>query len=249
MLSFKKLSLIFGFFLLTCAQAEVAGNHKMLLWGGEKLYLSHWAMFHGSHKRQVLIEVEMNAAEKALYLESQRASPNEFFSINPDNFHLGAYMETPHDLIAEVYLGHAERGGEVIEGLERVTFRTKKILFKRDFVATDSHPLTPEVARYILIGAGDGKYYLAHKIKAKSNDPTKPEFDKVLEVSFQPELKESIDAKLLEESSIEIEIANQANLDPLEVNDERIAKSSKIVGDIQLKVLKGIYFETSDFEM
>lgn len=227
------------------AFAERAANHKMLLWGETKLYLSHWAMFHPPHARQVLMEVELSPQDKATFDEGRDST--QFNSINPDDFHLGNFMQTPHDLIAEVYNGHAERGGEVIEGMDRVTFKIKKILFKRDFVTTDRHVQPFESARYLLIGNGSEKYYLAHKIKAKSPDENKPEFDKILEVSFSESMKSQVDQKLESNGNIELEIPTLNNLTPLKKDDEVVAKSPELTGDLVIKALKEIYFETSDF--
>jgi hypothetical protein len=160
---------------------------------------------------------------------------------------LGDFLQTPHDLVAEVYNGHAERGGEIIEGMDRVTFKIKKILFKREFLTSDRHVQPFEVARYVLIGSGKEKYYLAHKIKAKSPDENKPEFDKILEVTFSDSMKAEVDQKLESNGNIELEIPSLNNLTPLNKNDEVVAKSSELTGDLLMKAINEIYFETSDF--
>jgi hypothetical protein len=202
--------------LSTSAWAEPAAVHGMLLVGQEKIFLSHLPMFHSPHDQQALIEVELDDKAMAILAESRKSSDETVYTIVPEPFVLTEFLARPHSFRAELYRGHFERGGELLD--EFVNVKVKSILFQKKLSRSGSQPMVPT---YLLFGSAK-EQFLAHEIHGA------PDFDAVYPV-VAPGL----------EGLQRLEIAD--SLQPGKVRAREAA--GKIV---ELEVSRDIYFETGD---
>ncbi len=154
----------------TSVPADLPSVHGMLLFGEERVFLSHLPMFHSPHDYQVILEAELDRAAQSAYRRSRIASQETVYTLVPETFVLPELVRSPRPFRAQLYRGHFERGGELIAGDVRVTL--KEVLHFRRF---DPKATRSREASYLLFGEGRDQY-LAHLIEAK------PDFDQVLRV-------------------------------------------------------------------
>ncbi|OUR98458.1 hypothetical protein A9Q84_03345 [Halobacteriovorax marinus] len=206
--------------------------HGMFFFGQEKIYLSHLPMFHNPHDYQVLFEVEIPKEVKKAYLQSLKDHAQQpVYTIVPEAFVLTEMAKNPTSFMAQIYLGHFERGGTPITGSIKVN--VKEVLYFKKF---KPGAVKPELSEYILIG-NEKEQYLVHSIVSK------PDFDYISQVEIE-------DMKIIEELSqvghINLEI-NSTNLKPLEVGNKFEAKFKDMESvEFQLNLTKSLYLEFGD---
>lgn len=148
-----------------------ASVHGMLVFGKERVYLSHLPMFHNPHDYQAIVEAELPAAAKDAYLRDRAAHPEEsVYTLVPERFVLPEMMSQPRPFAAELYRGHFERGGVPIAKV--AVTRIKRVVHFRRFDPGATHPAR---LQYLAFGAEGEETFLAHLITAR------PDFDHVVE--------------------------------------------------------------------
>ena len=145
-------------------------THGMIIFGKEKIYISHLPMFHTPHDYQVIAEVELDTASQAVYHSLRKAHPDELMTLVPEVFVLPEMVKTPKVFKGQLYLGHFERGGE----LQPVKM---KVLFKKIILNTKLNPDGTRPLKYEALLFGEkNDQYLVHLIKCR------PDFDQLLAV-------------------------------------------------------------------
>lgn len=144
--------------------------HGMLMLGSSKIYFSHLPMFHSPHDYQVFLEVEIDPAAQATYLEQAQNSPGVYMFV-PEVFVLPEMIQKPRPFKGKIFMGHFERGGHVI--VQEATAQIKKVLYfkKFDKLAAGGGPTH-------LIFGHPGQMFMAH-IVGKA-----PDFDQIVEVQM-----------------------------------------------------------------
>jgi hypothetical protein len=155
--------------------AESPGFHGMLLFGSERIYMSHLPMFMPQHRYQAIWEVSFGEAGDATY-RAEWARPDNaggIFTLAPQElFRLPDLTTTRESFEADVYVGHFERPGHR-KLLEGVTVTLKEAVHWHPFLAGDRRP---DQATYVPFGGGD-ELFLAHWIS------TAPNYDQILAVA------------------------------------------------------------------
>lgn len=203
------------------AHADHPSVHGMLLFGNEKVYISHLAMFHSPHDYQLIAELELPAPALEAYKKSQAANPQEtVFTLVPESFVLPELVANPKPFQASLVKGHFERGGT--EFAANITVKLGKIVHFRKFDPRASHP---KAATYLHFGNAH-EAFVAHFISAK------PDFDHVVQVggSGGP-------AVILESS--------QSNAKPLALGSYSFTQKDN-GAKLTLELQKSLYFETGD---
>lgn len=161
------------------------GQHNMMLVGADAAFLSHLPMFGNEHRFQVIAEVTFTAEGEdlgALYTDDRAAHPEtRMYTVAPaENFVLSRLFTPDGEperkgFAGNVFRGHLERGGQVIDGLRGISVEIEEIVYAQE--------LAPEAAEvtglhYVLFGQGDD-LYLAHVIGGAPDD-----FDQIVDVSL-----------------------------------------------------------------
>lgn len=206
---------------LSPAHADHPSVHGMLLFGNEKIYVSHLPMFHSPHDYQLLAELELPASAMAAYKKAQAQKPEEsVYTLVPESFVLPEMVAKPKAFSASLVQGHFERGGNTIVG--KVTVKLGKILHFRKF---DPMAAKPAQATYLWFGNSQ-ESFVAHFIT------TKPDFDHVAQVKGSG----PAEAELL--------TTNKGNGQPLKDGFHSFLKEAG--GSLSLELEKTLYFETGD---
>lgn len=145
--------------------------HGMLVVGTNQLYLSHLPMFHTPHDYQVILEVEIPPAARRTYLENNELHAESVYTIVPEAFVLPEMVQKPRPFTAQLYRGHFERGGVLIDSNVMVVIKRVVHFQKLARVAARPRP-----AQYLAFGA-DREWFLAHVITGR------PNFDQLVELS------------------------------------------------------------------
>lgn len=175
--------------------------HGMLIVGEDKLFLSHLPLYFNPHDFQILLEVELNADDKAAYVADRQANPQEgIYSYVPAPFRLNALADslragTPFPITTTIFRGHFERGGDPFL-FDVPSTITRAFLFEQ-LDANEDHPAE---SRYFIFG-DQGQNFIAHDISGR------PDFDHVLSVNA-PEGLVGVAAK-------ELVISEQSDTEPL----------------------------------
>lgn len=200
------------------SHGEASSVHGMALVGKDSIYLSHLPMFHSPHDYQVILEAELGAEAKELYLKSKAAHEETVYSIAPEPFVLPEMVANPRPFKAQLFRGHFERGGVLLGSAE---MKIKRVIYFREF---DPHqPKSPSL-RFFLFGKGKEKF-LAHEISAR------PDFDQILEVEMQEEEGQVFTALGKENAPI------SSGWLPLQAQGERAALTVEV---------KSLYLEEGD---
>lgn len=157
------------------------GDHGMLLFGEEVLYLSHLPMFASPHNFQVLLEVGLDDAAREAFLSDRHVAGDGIHTFFPQPFpiaELAPRADGPARTSIEgtIFRGHFERRGKpiaegVVTEVHRVVhFSELDIGAKR----TEDRELT-----YLCFGRA-GRLHLAHEVTAR------PDFDHVLTARLVP---------------------------------------------------------------
>jgi hypothetical protein len=151
--------------------ADKPSTHGMLLFGTTKIYASHLPMFHSPHNYQIILELELNKANKQLFIKDQQRHPEvATYTIEPEKFILPDMIARPHPFKVAIYRGHFERGGEKIA--ENITVTIKEVIYFKKFNAEESKE---EAADFILFG-NNKEQFAVHHIS------NKPDFEQIIQI-------------------------------------------------------------------
>ena len=156
------------------------GFHGMLLFGEQKLYLSHLPMFMSPHNYQGIFEVTLMRAGSdpgAIYLQDRKKTGTRMYSFAPEENFVLTDLVTPDpakpgrtSFPGTIWRGHFEDGHIAKKGmplLQHVIANVSKIVyFQKIELPARKQPLLD----YLLFGQ-DQEYYLAHVITGP------PDFD------------------------------------------------------------------------
>jgi hypothetical protein len=216
------------FFLLSLtAQADVPSTHGMLVFGKDKIYVSHLPMFHAPHDYQLIAELELPPAALDAYRASLAAHPGELiYTLVPERLDLTELVARPHAFHAELYRGHFERGGTVIAA--GLTVKLGNLLAWKKFVPGEKKPAD---ASYLLFGK-DGEAFLAHRITDR------PNFDQILSVG---------QVGVLAGSAVDLTIPGHDDATPLHAPSLLSARRAD-GAVVTVAPLQEIYLETGDLQ-
>ncbi|MCB9027123.1 MAG: hypothetical protein H6625_12440 [Bdellovibrionaceae bacterium] len=233
------LGLFFGFAINAQAQSmhhhsDPPSVHGMLLFGNEKIYLSHLPMFHSPHDYQVILEAEISEQDREAYLQAKKNKPNEtVYTLVPEVFVLPEMVNNPRAFKANIFQGHFERGGTPITG--SITVNISKVIYFKKFEPNNTHP---ETVKYIYFGDVN-EIFGAHLISAK------PDFDHIVEVGTSPMLLELLSSK----PYVEVELTELQKQTPVKAGFSPISFAITESGPIELdiyKIGKKLYLEFGD---
>lgn len=147
-------------------------THGMLIFGNEKIYASHLPLFHSPHDYQIILELELIAADKKKFIADQQLHP-EFttYSIEPEKFVLPDMIASPKPFKVNVYRGHFERGSTAL--LEQVTVTIRQVIYFKKLNLADVKDTS---TKFILFG-NSKEQYAAHRLS------NKPDFEQIMQVS------------------------------------------------------------------
>lgn len=170
--------------------ADAPSVHGMLVFGQERLWMSHLPMFHQPHDYQVIMEVTLtkNGQDlKPLYLDDLAQSAAAYYTFVPRKFSM-THLIAGHLTTLEGTLvrGHFERGGTTVA--TGVTAAIRALPVAQKFVPGAVKPAT---AGYYAIGDA-AEMFLVHRIVAKPD-----EFDQVIQVSTDGNLSEFLSTALV----------------------------------------------------
>jgi hypothetical protein len=198
--------------------------HGMLIFGTDKIYASHLAMFHAPHNYQIIIEVVLDKATKRKFLADQKAHP-EFttYTIEPEKFVLPDMISKQGSFKANLYRGHFERGGVKIA--DSILVKIVAIVYFRNLDLTESKLST---SNFIVFG-GSKEQFMVHQISHQ------PDFEQILQVKV-----------ILEKNKTEIVNCGTSN-HPIGISGNTITvKINNKDSDITL--LKQLYLEFDDLK-
>jgi len=236
---------------------DAPNTHNMLVFGEEKIYLSHLPMFHGvtpdntnytsPHRYQVILEASFHRGEQNLqsvYSDDRRKNASvRIYTLQPEVFVLPRLSSgSPQSPLltgfkATVFRGHLEKGGQDVRGLDDVDVKISRVVHFRMF-----NPQASKSAelKYLLFGSSQGSF-LAHYISQP------PDFDQILSVKVDghsftdAELGKGVEVTILDKSNHAI---------------ERVKETQQVTGLTQtadartlkfnLKGDKEIYFEEGE---
>jgi hypothetical protein len=233
----KSLILILLTFV-TSAQAQSHHDrpsvHGMVIVGTGKVYLSHLPMFHSPHDYQVITEVALSGAGLETYLKSQAQTKGALHTLVPQAFVLPQMMEHPTPFKADIYLGHFERGGEIVAS--DVTVTIQKVLYFKKF---DPTAPTPRLSQLVVFGNSE-ELFAAHLITAK------PDFDQIIHLGASEKVAQAVS----EQGASQVELSNVADSEPVKERKTYSAESSELLpSQFSFTVLKSIYLEFGDLCM
>lgn len=200
-------------------------THGMLVFGTKgKVYVSHLPMFHTPHDYQLIAELELPEAAKAVYQASLAAHPAEtVYTLVPETFVLPEMVAHPRPFSATLVRGHFERGGTEIAPEIRVSLG--RIVHFRKLEKKAARPVN---ATYLLFGTA-AESFLAHFISAR------PDFDHVVRVNAS--LVSEGEALLLTSTRLD-------DLKPLPVPARLEFSSAK--GHVSVQPVQELYLEHGD---
>lgn len=151
------------------AQGDAPSVHGMLIFGAEKIYVSHLPMYHKPHDYQLILQVSLGDQQPKL-VEDMKNNPNEaVYTVEPDTFVLPEMVKQMKPFNAIIYRGHFERHGKP---LFKATIQPQQVVFFKKLNANEEKP---KALSLIVFGtASEG--FAAHHITAR------PNFDQVVKV-------------------------------------------------------------------
>jgi len=223
------LLIVMGLFSHSAKAQDPAAVHGMLVFGDKSVYLSHLPMFHSPHDYQVIMQVELGPVAMQVYLADQKAHPeNRIYTFVPQPLVLPVVVAGKIPFQGDLYRGHFERGGVVIQSSVQV--QITKVLYFHKFSSTDSRPA---LLTYLLFG-DSGDYWLAHLIFVK------PDFDQIAKVTL-PEAPAAAD------KAVTVTIANFPTEKPLDEGGDYLAECAD--GPLHIQQLQTQYLEFDDLAM
>ncbi len=221
------------------SKSDPAAVHGMLLFGSEKIYLSHLPMFHRPHEfhkphaYQVLLEVTFPSGARETYLKDRLDHPSELvYTFVPRPFILPDLKNQPFALEGSVFRGHFERGGkEIVPDLKT---GVPKILSFKKLDGNESRPPNPT---YLLFGTAS-ELFIAHLITGR------PNFDHIAAVSFAGAINPIPENKSMVTMSVP-EVAGDTSV-------EEVFRTPVLIHETQssriLSTLKSIYLERDELK-
>lgn len=157
--------------------AAAASVHGMVLFGTNKIYMSHIPMFHAPHDYQALFEVELahqSVDAMATYKKQLAADGSQkLVTLRPSPFVLPDLLNGDLTSIkASLFNGNFEQGGSQV--LSNVTVKVNKVVYQKR-LSLSEQPLSQ--LTYLAL-QDQNKVFLVHKISAPNS------FDQIVEASF-----------------------------------------------------------------
>ena len=152
------------------AQGTHVAVHGMVLFGSQRIYLSHIPLFSSPHNIQVVVEVAIASGVPA----AQQQFGNKLFTVRPNSafsLHDLAHGFLP-GITGTIYLGNFESGGTPAH--RNVKFDVMRVIFQRAMSA--STPRSPSLD-YLAVGT-PSQAFLVHIIDAP------PSFDQIVSVDL-----------------------------------------------------------------
>jgi hypothetical protein len=218
------------------------GQHNMMLVGEEAAFVSHLPMFGNEHRFQVIAEVVFAGGESdfsSIYFDDRAAHPDvRMYTVQPNDAFVLSRLFTPDGdpernmFSGNVFRGHLERGGSVIDGLQAVSVWVQDMIYANELSADFSKAMD---LQYVLFGQGED-LYLAHVIGGAPDD-----FDQIVDVSVGGASEE------LPSGAI-VTIPDRPNRaeNRLRPNEQVSAEVSSQDGSLDLVVGPELYFEEGE---
>jgi hypothetical protein len=205
--------------------SDKPSTHGMLLFGSEKIYVSHLPMFNSPHDYQIILELELSKSDKQKYISDKNKNPNyTTYTIEPERFVLPEMVNNPKSFKVNLYRGHFERGG--IEILKNITVKIVQIVSFKKF---NPEEIKSKTTNFILFG-NDKEQFLAHEIT------NKPEFEQIIEVKANL-------SSFFKKEKFAIVTLNSSENNPIGIiNNEVLVNEKPIV------LLKQLYLEFDDLK-
>jgi hypothetical protein len=195
------------------ARGSHVGVHGMVLFGSERLYLSHIPLYSTPHNIQVVVEVKIASGVTA----DQQQFGTRNFTVKPTAFSL---HDLAHGVLGSVagtiYFGNFESGGT--PAFRNVKFDVIRVLFER--AMSPSMPVNASLD-YIAVGT-PAQPYLVHLIDAP------PSFDHIVAVRLPK--ASFLDAASLETGTL-VRIDGQTNSVTKRLKPQAIVNGLKLDAD------------------
>lgn len=234
----------------TATQTDAASVHRWVVFGADRVYLSHLSMFSmREHAMQVIVQaefVEPNGSASTTYADDRRSHPKQkLYTLDPAAFVLPDILPTDSKpparttLEADLYRDHVEKDNPDKELIAAgIDVHILQVIHARRY-DPHAHPLS--ALEYVLFGDLT-EPYLAHFITRP------PDFDQILRVTIDGDLS----AELLASGS-RLTIPNRANTlnDRLKEGEASVpAVLHSAGGDITVEVKPEVEFYcNSDADM
>ena len=189
-------------------ESEKPGVHRWVVFGTDRVYLSHLSMFSmAEHAKQVIVEaefVEPDGSASTAYAADRRSHPEQrLYTLDPEKFVMPDILPTDSGpaarttVKADLYRDHVEKDNRAKELIAAgIDVRIVRVVHVHRY----DPPVPPlNALEYVLFGDGE-EFYLAHFITRA------PDFDQILRVSVDGEHS----ADLLATGS-RLSIPNRAN--------------------------------------
>jgi glyoxylase-like metal-dependent hydrolase (beta-lactamase superfamily II) len=145
------------------ASTDLASTHGMLLFGRERVFLSHLPMSRAPHDYQLVFEAQLPEDVLRQYRSDVAAHPNEPYTLEPaSQWVLPRTIRTDSVFRAHVYRGHFERGGVRIASDVAVTVR--QVVMFRKLEPTD----IPQPGAWFTVGSA-AEQFLIHRIAGRGD--------------------------------------------------------------------------------
>lgn len=204
-------------------------THGMLIFGTEKTYASHLPMFHSPHNYQIILELELDAATKKLFIVDQEKNPEyATYTIEPEKFVLPEMIQNPKSFKANLYRGHFERGGIKIAADIHVII--KKIIYYTKFKTDEARSVK---TNFIVFG-NSKEQFIAHQIT------NKPDFDQIIKIKTTTNFT-------FENKNYELVTLNKTENSTIGVSSNEI-EADYNSNPTNLTLLKQLYLEFDDLK-
>jgi hypothetical protein len=234
---------------ISAERAATFATHGQLIFGTERIYLSHLPMFmfdpsRHPHNYQVIMEVDLpddGMDPKAKYIADRKANPDtRVYTLDPEEFAMSDLISNDTDqpirsFKGDIYRGHFERGGTQI--LSNVSFNVKNIIYSQKF---DPKAENLKSLEYLLFGHGK-EIFAAHIITKP------PDFDQVLAV-------ESVNPALIDDelnAGILLTFLGRENNSTMRLKEGENAPGERSTRDasgakLEINIGEEIYFEENE---
>ena len=125
------------------------GSHGMVLFGGERTFLSHIPMTHSPHDVQLVLEIMITSSPVTLPAFDSKLYTFVPSPLSLDALRLGRLV----DLVGSVFLGNFEDGGRLLASGVRA--HVKRIVFQE---VLDAHATAVVQPTYLVMGAAHDAY-------------------------------------------------------------------------------------------
>jgi hypothetical protein len=210
--------------------ADAPSVHGMLVFGQERIWMSHLPMFHQPHDYQVVMEVTLTKDGqdlKPLYLDDLAQSAAAYYTFVPKKFSM-THLIAGHltSLEGTLVRGHFERGGTTVA--TGVTATVVALPVAEKFMAG---AVKPSTAGYYVIGDA-AEMFFVHRIVTKPD-----EFDQVIQVSTDSTVTGIVTTPMVNSPGQRLQSGQQSTI----VTSEGAT--------VQVNGGKEVYLETGDLEL